>query len=40
MLLGALQTVWKFLINLFEKTHYVSLFSNRSKKGNLLLIKK
>ena len=28
------------LINLFEKTHYVSLFSNRSKKGNLLLIKK
>tara|TARA_B100000941_G_C28290152_1_gene441075 strand:- start:88 stop:582 length:495 start_codon:yes stop_codon:yes gene_type:complete len=28
------------LINLFAKTHYVSLFSNRSKKGNLLLVKK
>ena len=28
------------LINLFSETHYVSTFSNRFKKGNLLLIKK
>ena len=30
----------KELINLFSKTHYVSKFSNRYKKGNLLLVKK
>ena len=28
------------LINLFSETHYVSLFSNTFKKGNLLLVKK
>ncbi len=27
-------------IKLFSNTHYVSIFSNRSKRGNLLLVKK